>query len=132
MGKFDAKKKIQDIQELKKEGVIRENSVYHYMNEDDIQRFWKKRARDGTKIHNLIENYFRYKQLFTNKVHPLYKDFEKFLRYYDKIRKDGWKLFVPEFKIYCDDPFIGGMIDLLTYRKNESTGEYEYMLVDWK
>lgn len=130
VGKFDPQKKAKEIQELKNQGIIRSNSIYYYMNEKETQKYWQKRTREGTKIHHLIENYLKYKKLFTNKTHILYKDFEKFLNYYDMLKRDGWKHFVPELKIYCDDPFIGGMIDLLVYRKNGE--DYEYMLIDWK
>jgi len=125
-GKFDRIGKAQQIVDRN----LSANSVYHKMTVEDILKFWDRRRDDGTFLHNLIEDYIKYGIMFTDRNSKFYKDFAKFLKFYDDLRKDGWINFHAEMQIYSDKPFMGGMVDLIVYRKVGN--KYEYMVIDWK
>lgn len=129
MGEFDKKKKIQNIQRLKKEGKIK--GIYNEMNAEEIDQYWTMRQKDGTEIHLKIENFYKENEIFSDKLHKLYPDFEKFLAFHDSLIKDGWNNFGSELRLYADKPFIGGTVDLIVWKKNKF-GQYEYMIIDWK
>lgn len=130
VGEFERDKKIEQLQILKKEGKLK-NSLYGSMSSEEISDYWTMRQKDGTKIHLLIENFYIKKEIFSNKSHKLYPDFEKFLEFQDSLIRDGWKNFGSEFRLFCDNPFIGGMVDLIVWKRNKF-GEYEYNIIDWK
>lgn len=130
VGGFNRKKKINDIQKLKEEGKLK-NSIYNEMNEKDIDNYWIMRQKDGTNIHLKIEEFYKKKEIFSDKLHKLYPDFEKFLAFHDFLLKNGWNKFGSEFRLYADEPFIGGTVDLIVWKKNEQ-GQYEFMIIDWK
>jgi len=139
VGKFDWVSKAKNIINNVKNGIIKENSVYFGMkNINEIKTFWDQRRDDGTYLHDKIENFIKYKKHFTDRNSKFYKDFVKFLKFYDWLKKEGWTHFVAEMMIYTvppnkkQNPRMGGMVDLLVYRRNKISNKYEYMVIDWK
>jgi hypothetical protein len=149
MGKFDRKKIFKKIKSRPKN----RQGIYKNMDEKSTFSFWQKAGSDGTKLHNLIEDFFKKGDVFEKKDHYLYKDWEKFVKYHKTKRTEqGWnqKNSDPEHVIFASVPIknekvinllkklgynkvfhFGGMIDNLT-KKTTVGGSTVYFMEDWK
>ena len=92
---------------------------------EEIIQEWEKKGRKareaGTNMHLQIENYY-------NDI-EYEKDTEilKFLEFEKKYIKDKYKPFRTEWKIFDEDSFLAGTVDMV-YEKKEG----ELFIFDWK
>lgn len=155
-GKFDGKKILSFMftparcdNELRYKN---DNSPYYNMTRKEILTQWSSTGTFGTTVHNYIEtyllNYPRFKHLTDDatRLCVLTKPDEEvpdkymsclrqFFNWEQKFEAEGWTPFQSEKIVFdIDDPDlrIAGSIDAIYSKPNETTGELEYAVVDWK
>lgn len=148
LGKFEREKIAKAIlYKVKNNKPTRD--VYEKCNSlDDIYNIWKESTTNGSFIHNKIECFFKYDEIYTKKSCKLYVDYLKFNDFYDnEIIKKGWKTFyikdnkkisLSEVMVYTKPPnsklkgiSLAGTVDLVVYRQLEN-GNYQWWVIDWK
>lgn len=138
LGKFDKEKIYKNI----KSRPANRQGRYKNMNKIEMFKDFDKSTKNGTIVHNWIEDFYKTKKQPTDKTHHLYKHWERFIKYHKKTRLlYGWirKNSDPEHIIYATIKkkdgtimYLPGMVDNLTYQNVMETSEKIYIMEDWK
>lgn len=121
---FDSEKAIEAI--LNSDQYYTDPSYRYYkMSREDILASWKKTADDGTKLHNIIDLYYR-GSLCIEDTQDFSEEFIYFKSFIDsnpslEIYKTEWNIFIEKYR-------ISGSIDAL-YKDTEND---TFVLIDWK
>lgn len=89
----------------------------------------KTQSALGTQLHDYIE--FFYNETLHARVAPCKSQSDpvaQFYKFHDWTRREGWKPFRTEWRVYDQEYKISGTVDMLYYNPKTQT----YHLVDWK
>ena len=131
---------IKDLhEEFKTDEIIQEiinnpKSPYYKGDPEEIKKKWREKAEkasgEGTLLHAYGEALFKGTKIKNPPVHLPKAEYVPII--IEELYAKGYELAKAELLVYSEILALAGQSDIILKKKDPLTGEYDYMIYDWK